>query len=301
MKHVLDLQNVRKSFGSKNAVEDLSLTVEPGTVLSLLGPNGAGKTTTVSLMLGLLKPTSGTIRLLGGDPRDARTRQRVGAMLQEVSAIERLNVRETIELFRSFYEKPLTTDKLLEIAGLHEHAKTMGTALSGGLQRRLNFALAMAGNPDVLFLDEPTVGMDVSSRTLFWEHLREFANQGKTILLTTHYLEEADAISDRVVVIANGRITADGTPGELKNALGKRFITFRAGDRTTDALLQQLPGVDRIERSGRQVRLQVSDSDAALFAIVRNGLDVQDIEVKGGGLEDVFRSLTETGEGVKAS
>lgn len=292
MSAVIQLEGVTKEFGSKKAVDHLSLQVERGTVLALLGPNGAGKTTTISMMLGLQTPTRGTVRLLGGDPREASNRQQIGAMLQDVNVIDRLTVRETIDLFRSYYEKPMSTDKLLYYAGLEDKQKARAEKLSGGQKRRLNFALALAGDPSVLFVDEPTVGMDVTARRVFWETLREFANAGRTIVLTTHYLEEADAIADRIVVISQGKLTADGTPGELKAGLGGKFVSFTAGANVTQEKLQGLPGVLEVEWSGRHVRLRTNRSDELLFAIVRMGLDVHDIEVKSGGLEDVFSALT---------
>jgi ABC-2 type transport system ATP-binding protein len=294
MAATIELEGVSKTFGSKKAVDNITLRVEQGTVLALLGPNGAGKTTTISMMLGLQHPTSGTVRLLGGDPREPQNRQRVGAMLQDVNVIDRLTVRETIELFRSYYKTPMSLEKLLNHAGLTDKQNDRAEKLSGGQKRRLNFALALAGDPAVLFVDEPTVGMDVTARRAFWETLREFANEGRTIVLTTHYLEEADAIADRIVVINQGKLTADGTPSELKTALGGKYVSFIAGGDVTHEKLQTLPGVEDIEWSGRHVRLRTKQSDQLLFAIVRGGLDVRDIEVKSGGLEDVFSVLTES-------
>ncbi|MBW7458851.1 ABC transporter ATP-binding protein, partial [Paenibacillus sepulcri] len=185
MTAAIQLDQVTKIYKGKKAVDGLSLTIEKGSVVALLGPNGAGKTTTVSMILGLHQPTSGSVKLLGGDPRDPRIRDQIGAMLQDVSVIDNLKVNETIELFRHYYEKPLPLEQLLRISGLEKEKNKMATALSGGQQRRLGFALAVAGDPEVLFLDEPTVGMDVSSRQLFWDTIRAMAGRGRTIVLTT--------------------------------------------------------------------------------------------------------------------
>jgi ABC-2 type transport system ATP-binding protein len=289
----IEMERVTKRFGGFTAVDDLTLHVAEGSVVALLGPNGAGKTTSVSMMLGLLSPTNGQVRLLGGDPRDPRNRERVGAMLQDVSVIERLRVTETIDLFRSYYAKPLDTKTLLRISGLEEKAKAYATSLSGGMKRRLNFALALAGDPQVLFIDEPTVGMDVTSRKLFWETLRDYANGGRTIVLTTHYLEEADAIADRIVVIDKGKKRADGTPGELKSSFAGNFVSFVAGAALTQAAVQELPGVEDVEWSGRHVRLRTRDSDRLLWALFEQRLDVSNIEVRSAGLDDVFAALTD--------
>jgi ABC-2 type transport system ATP-binding protein len=295
---VIHLENVTKSFGAKTAVNNLSLTVTRGSVLALLGPNGAGKSTTVSMMLGLTTPTSGTVRVLGDDPRQPKVRQRMGAMLQDVSAIDRLKVRETIDLFRSYYDNPLPTSHLLEISGLQQEANMYASKMSGGQKRRLNFALAMAGNPEILFLDEPTVGMDINSRHLFWDSLRNFATEGRTILLTTHYLEEADSIADRIVVIDRGQIVADGTPDQLKKQMGGKFVSFVAGPNLTPDALKGLVAASSIEWSGRHVRVETNDTDLLIREIMSARLDISNLEVKSGGLEDVFRALTENKGGL---
>ncbi|MEK3723948.1 ABC transporter ATP-binding protein [Paenibacillus sp. FSL H8-0034] len=291
MNSVIELQHVTKEFKGKRAVDDLSLTIHEGSVVALLGPNGAGKTTTVAMTLGLRKPTSGTIRLLGGDPQDRAVKDRIGAMLQDVHSIDGLKVGETIELFRHYYSKPMPLDRLLKISGLMEEKGKLGTALSGGQKRRLGFALALAGDPSVLFLDEPTVGMDVSSRQLFWETVKAMAGQGRTIILTTHYLDEADAIADRVIVINKGKLVADGTPEEIKASTNSKILSFTAGTGLTDERLRSLPGVMDAEWKGRRVRLYSSDTDQLIAAIVRQELDAADIEIQSVGLEEAFQAL----------
>lgn len=293
MSTVLELQNVSKDFKSKRAVDGISLTVSEGSVVALLGPNGAGKSTTVSMMLGLITPTAGNVRLFGKNPCFAQTRSQIGAMLQDVSMIDRLTVKETIELFRSYYEYPIATVKLLQVSGLEKESNQMATQLSGGQQRRLGFALALCGDPKLLFLDEPTMGMDVTSRSIFWESLRDFSKEGKTILLTTHYLEEADAIADEIVLINHGKVVAKGTPTELKASLGGNFVTFTAGPSVLDEQLRRLPSVLRVERSGHQIQIQSEHTDVLLRTLFEEKLDIKNIEVKHGGLDEVFRSLIE--------
>jgi ABC-2 type transport system ATP-binding protein len=293
MSAVIQLEHVSKAFKGKIAVDDLSLTIEQGSVVALLGPNGAGKSTTVSMMLGLQQPTNGKVRLLGGNPQDRSIRERIGAMLQEVDVIDSLKVKESIELFRHYYEKPLPLDKLLRVSGLESEKEKRTTALSGGQKRRLGFALALAGDPSVIFLDEPTVGMDVSSRQIFWETVRELASEGRTIILTTHYLEEADSIADRIVVINRGKLIADGTPSEIKSSANGKTITFTAGPNVTPDALRAISGINDVTWSGRKVKLFSDDTDAVIFALVRGNFDIKDIEIHNGGLEDAFQFLVQ--------
>ncbi|GIP24454.1 ABC transporter ATP-binding protein [Paenibacillus sp. J22TS3] len=291
MQTVITMDHVDKEYKGTSAVKDLSLTIQEGTVTALLGPNGAGKTTTVSMLLGLQKPTRGQIRILGGAPDEPQARQSVGAMLQDISVIDRLTVRETIELFRSYYAKPLALSSLLAMAGLDKEQNKFATSLSGGQKRRLDFALAMAGDPKILYLDEPTVGMDVGSRQLFWESVRAMAGKGRTIILTTHYLDEADSIADRIVVINQGKLIADGTPAQIKSAQGRRVITFTAGERLKPDALSGIPGILETVWSGRKVKLSSPDTDQLIRTLLSRDLDIRDIEISAGGLEDAFQTL----------
>ncbi|WP_274648708.1 ABC transporter ATP-binding protein [Paenibacillus humicola] len=291
MKAAIELRHVTKVYKGKKAVDDLSLTVEEGSVVALLGPNGAGKTTTVSMILGLQQPTSGEVKLLGGAPGDRGIRSRIGAMLQEVSVIDNLKVSETIRLFRSFYDNPMPLEQLLRISGLEDEKDKIASSLSGGQQRRLGFALAAAGDPEVLFLDEPTVGMDVTSRQLFWDTVRAMATRGRTIILTTHYLEEADSIADRVVVINNGRLVADGTPSQIKAETTGRIISFTAGATLTTEKLHSVPGVRDVEWNGRRVKLYSGDTDRLIAELIGRRVEMKDIEIQSGGLEEAFQSL----------
>lgn len=282
---------VRRS--TKAAVDRVSFELAQGAVVSLLGPNGAGKTTALSMMLGLSRPTTGVVQLLGRDPAVAANRQPIGAMLQQVSMPQKVSVTELLNLFRRYYRDPLDLHRLLEMAGLESTQRAEAAKLSGGQQRRLQFALAMAGNPSILFLDEPTTGMDVSSRRGFWENLRQFARQAnKTIVLTTHHLEEADAVSDRILLLRSGRIIADGTPHELKQLAGDSFVSFVAEPTVSADVLQALAGAEEVEWSGRHVRIRTRTSDAVLRTLIVQNFDIHDIQVSQGGLEDAFLSLT---------
>src|SRR6185437_813849 len=203
------LSSASKTYDDKIALRDVSLDIGPGGVVALLGPNGAGKTTTVKLLLGLAAPTSGSVTLFGGDPRRASSRQRIGAMLQVGKVPETLRVSEHIDLFRTYYPNPMPTAEIFAAAGLDGLGDRKFGDLSGGQRQRVLFALAICGDPDMLFLDEPTLGFDVETRRSFWEQIRAFVSRGRTILLTTHYMEEADALADRIVVIDHGSIIAD--------------------------------------------------------------------------------------------
>ncbi|HYC90605.1 MAG TPA: ABC transporter ATP-binding protein [Thermoanaerobaculia bacterium] len=207
---------VRKNYGDVEALKGLDLTIAPGELLALLGANGAGKTTAVRLLLGLAKPTSGTVRVFGGDPRDAATRARLGAVLQSARVPETLRVREHIELFSSYYPHPMKMADVLEAANLNGLERRKYGELSGGQQKRVLFALAICGDPDLLILDEPTVGLDVEARRALWKQIRVFIARGKSVLLTTHYLTEAEALASRVVVVHRGTVAAQGTPAEIK-------------------------------------------------------------------------------------
>src|SRR5579883_2636840 len=224
----VELKNVVKTYGKVKALNDLSLSVEPGEVVAFLGPNGAGKSTAINLMLGLRSPSSGSVTIYGGNPRRAPNRRRIGAMLQESGVPTMLSVREVVALFEHFYKYPIPTKTALEMAQLVDKADSPAGKLSGGQKQRLYFALAIVGNPDVLFLDEPTTGLDVEARRNFWDCIGNLIDCGKTIILTTHNLEEADALAKRIIVIHLGKIIAQGTPEQIKGQVGGKHIRFRA-------------------------------------------------------------------------
>lgn len=285
-----ELACVSKRYGSVAALTDVNLAAREGEVLAVLGPNGAGKTTAVSLMLGLLRPSAGRVLLFGSDPRAARNRMRVGAMLQVSGVPATLTVREHVTSFASYYPAPLATDETIALAGLEEVADRQYGRLSGGQQQRLHFALAMVGNPDLLFLDEPTTGLDVASRRAFWGRVREFLAGRRSVVLTTHYLEEADALADRVVVLGHGRVLAEGTPAQIKSRVALRRV--RITSRLSLAAVDALPGVRKAERSGADLTLLSADADATVRALLAADPDATGLEVTGAALEDAFLTLT---------
>jgi ABC-2 type transport system ATP-binding protein len=242
---VARLTGAIKRYGATAALDGLDLTLHAGEIVALLGPNGAGKSTAVRLMLGLAAPTSGMVRIFGGDPRDAMARTRVGAMLQVARMVETLRVREHLDLFRSYYPRPLAVAEIVRFAQLEGIEDRMFGQLSGGQKQRVLFALALCGDPDLIFLDEPTVGMDIEARRGLWQQIWELKARGKTVLLTKHYLEEADALADRVVVINKGRVASVGTPAEIKRISGGRRI--RCQTALSIAVLKAIDGVASVE------------------------------------------------------
>ena len=291
MTAAVELAGAHKRYGAVEALRGVDIAIQPGEVVAMLGPNGAGKTTSISLMLGLRKPTSGTARLFGLDPGDRRARSRCGVMLQESGVPSALTVREVIDLFRTYYPNPAPTDRALDMAGLQEQARVQTAKLSGGQRQRLYYALAVCGDPELLFLDEPTVGMDVEARRNFLASIKDFAAAGKTIVLTTHYLEEADELAERVVVIDRGLVIADATPREIKSRVAGKRVSF-----TTDRVLlpDELAALPHssLEIDGRRVRLLSNEPEAVLRAVFARGLAIQDLEVVGADLEEAFVTLT---------
>ena len=285
------LDRVTRTYGDTVALRDVSLDIKEGRVLAMLGPNGAGKTTAVKMLLGLASPTSGSATLFGIDPRRSAARRRTGAMLQVAKVPETLRVREHIELFRSYYPKPLSFSETIDLAGLGGIENKMFGELSGGQKQRVLFALALCGDPDMLFLDEPTLGFDVEVRRAFWKQIRAFVSRGRTILLTTHYLEEADTLADRIVVIDRGSIVADGTPAEIKSRTSARRI--RCETSTPSVVLGSLPGVTRVEVDGSRVEILASIAEPVVRELLRRDEHLSNLEVTGAGLEDAFLALTQ--------
>ncbi|ETK38106.1 ABC transporter ATP-binding protein [Microbispora sp. ATCC PTA-5024] len=285
--------DVTKSYGSVLAVDGLTLEVPAGSTVALLGPNGAGKSTSINMLLGLLRPTSGDIRVFGETPAEAVRHGSIGAMLQEGTLIPELTVAETLEFVRRLYPDPLPLEEILRLADLTDLARRRADKLSGGQTQRVRFALAVAGAPKLLLLDEPTAAMDVESRRSFWDNMRAYAAQGRTILFATHYLEEADENSDRVVVVARGRVVADGTAAEIKASVAGQAVSFRLGDQSVSGL-DGLPGITGVELQGGRVTLRTADADATIDALYRKTtLDVRDLQIHGADLEDAFLALTQ--------
>jgi ABC-2 type transport system ATP-binding protein len=259
-------------------------------VVALLGPNGAGKTTAVRLLLGLSQATTGEVEIFGGNPRDRASRMRSGAMLQVGQMPETLRVREHLRLFSSYYPHPRPLDELLAIAGLEGLQERFFGTLSGGQKQRMLFALALCGNPDLICLDEPTLGMDVEARRSMWEQVRNLTAAGKTVLLTTHYLEEADALASRIIVIQKGKVIAEGTPEELKTADSSR--TIRCTTLLAASFVSALPGVTDVEQDGGSMMVRTRTPEAVLRTMLQQDASLSGLEVRAAALEDAFLALT---------
>jgi ABC-2 type transport system ATP-binding protein len=287
---VAELRGVTRRFGKQLAVDDLRLAIPQGGVYALLGPNGAGKTTTINILLGLLRPDAGEATVLGRRPGEMQARRAIGAMLQVSGVPATLTVREHIEQFSGYYPSPLAFRDVIERAGLEGLEKRRYGKLSGGQKQRLLFALAICGNPDLLFLDEPTVGLDVEMRRRLWTVIRSLASEGRTIVLTTHYLEEADALADRVGVLCRGRLVAEGTPAEIKARVGGRIVRCRTA--LPERTLATLPGVRSVRCHRAVVELAVDAAEPLLRELLARDASLSDLEVTGVGLDDAFLSLT---------
>ncbi len=286
----VELVGVHKDFGSIRALDGVDLRIERGEAVAILGPNGAGKTTAISLMLGMRSPTTGRVRFAGMDPASRRARSLRGAMLQDSGVPSTLTVRELVDLFRSYYPAPMPAEAALSLAGLTAEARKRAAALSGGQRQRLYFALAVCGNPPVLFLDEPTVAMDVSSRIAFLDTIAAYAAAGRTVVLTTHFMEEADQVARRIVVIDRGRVIADATPAAIKSRAAGRRVRFRTPE-PNHGLLEGLP-LRALSVSGDEVRFLTDAPEPVLAELFRRGADIHDLEVRGADLEDAFLALT---------
>jgi ABC-2 type transport system ATP-binding protein len=289
------VSELTKSFkspqGPVHAVRGIDITIDVGETVALLGPNGAGKSTTIDILLGLLKPDGGTIEVLGMNPDRATAAGAVGGMLQVGGVISDLSVRELLEMMASLYPEPLAVDEVIALTRIQDLVNRKTTKLSGGQTQRLRFAVGLIANPDLLVLDEPTVAMDVEARRQFWTTMREFAGRGKTVVFATHYLEEADAYADRIILMSGGSIVADGPATEIKARVGMRTIRATLPHADVSALAA-LPGVASVETRGDGIVLSCADSDAVLRALLPAYPSARDIEVRGAALEDAFVQLT---------
>jgi len=293
----VDFVGVSRWFGDVRALDDLDLSIGIGETVALLGPNGAGKSTAIGLMLGLVAPTAGHVTTLGLDPRQAVASGRIGAMLQQAVLPTNTRVGELVEFGRGLYPNPLPAAEIVERAGLGRLVRRRTDGLSGGESQRVRFALAIAGDPDLVFLDEPTVAMDVETRRAFWADMRRSATEGRTILFATHYLDEADQVADRIVVLDHGRVVADGTGRAIRSRVSGRTIRFdltgpRDG-RPDRATLRRLPAVTDAAIVGDAVVLSSADADETVRALYGAGIPLRDLEVRSAGLEEAFLALTD--------
>ncbi|MDO0927951.1 ABC transporter ATP-binding protein [Streptomyces sp. TG1A-8] len=279
-----------KTYGAVRAVDGIDLDIAHGETVALLGRNGAGKSTTIGLLLGLYEPDAGAVELFGAGPERSVRAGRVGAMLQDARPVPRVTVGELVGFVARRYPAPMPVARALELAGIADLAGRRVDRLSGGQVQRVRFAVALAGDPALLVLDEPTAALDVTARHAFWESMRAYARRGHTVLFSTHYLQEADAHADRILVIDRGRIVADGTGEDLRRAAGGSLVSVRPAGRDPQELAL-LPGVRSVEVREGRVRLRSDDSDATVMALAR--LDaVRDLEVAPASLDDAFLALT---------
>jgi ABC-2 type transport system ATP-binding protein len=287
------LRGLTKRFGSVTAVDGLDLTVEAGEIVAFLGPNGAGKTSTIDMVLGLSRPDAGSVEVHGLPPRAAVAHGLVAAVMQTGGLLKDLTVRETVELTAALFAHTRPVDEVLERAGIADIAGRRVGKCSGGQQQRLRFAMALLPEPDLLILDEPTTGMDVEGRREFWSAIRADAARGRTVVFATHYLEEADAYADRIVLVSRGRVVADGTAAQIKAlSSGRRLTATWEEISTADAVaLRELPGVDDVELRGDTVLIAARDSDAVARHLL-TATPARDLQITSRGLEDAFIALT---------
>jgi ABC-2 type transport system ATP-binding protein len=284
-------RGLTKKYGDIAALNNVTMELRAGELLALLGPNGAGKTTLVRMLLGLASADSGRVSVFGADPRQSHVAARCGAMLQVARVPDTLKVREHLDLFSSYYPRPLPLAETFKIAGLEEFKDRPFGELSGGQKQRVLFGIAVCGNPDLLFLDEPTVGLDVEARRLMWTQIRTLISRGKTVLLTTHYLNEADALADRILVLQQGSIVAEGTPAEIKaRAIGKQI---RCVSRLTAHEIRQIRGVISVKEDRNAFELQVSVAEPVVRELLQRDSWLTDLEVTNAGLEEAFLALTQ--------
>lgn len=287
------LTGLHKSFGTIHAVRGVDLEIAPGEVVAFLGPNGAGKSTTIDMLLGLTKPDSGRVSVFGDHPVRSVQSGRVGAMLQSGGLLPEVRVRELVTMFATLHRSPLPVDIVMERAGITDIAGQKTQKLSGGQTQRVRYALALVPDPDLMVLDEPTVAMDVEVRRSFWASMREFTDAGRTVLFATHYLEEADAFADRVVVLADGAIVADGTGAQIKQSVAGRTVSAVIPGAAPEQFTE-IPGVLSAQQEASRILLHCNDSDTALRTLLDRFPSAHDIEIAAGNLEDAFLELTAT-------
>lgn len=286
---LVQFEGVGMRYGARWALEDVSLSIAEGEVVALLGPNGAGKTTAIHLMLGLIRPTTGQVTAAGGDPTDARTRRSIGAMLQEAAIPGSLRVREVVELFSSYYPRPLPMKLILERASLVGLERRFYRALSGGEKKRVQFALAICGDPRLIYLDEPTANMDVESRRALHACIRGLAADGRSVLFATHFMDEADSLASRIVLLSRGRILEDATPASLKALISLKQASCRTH---LDAeAVRAIPGVQEVERAGDRLVLRFHAEAPVARELYRLDPDLADLTIEQANLEQAFLAL----------
>jgi ABC-2 type transport system ATP-binding protein len=292
---VVTLGDVTHRFGDVTALGAVSFEINRGETVALLGPNGAGKTTATEILLGLLQPDAGVVGLFGGAPADAVARGLVGAMLQDAGLPQGVTVSELVDLIRALYPAPLSRQDALRLSDLEGVAGRRVERLSGGQRQRIRLALALAGDPELLVLDEPTAALDVAARRAFWDRVGASAAEGRTVLFATHRLEEADAVADRVLVLVGGRLVADGAPDQVKAAAtGRSAVSFTA-DGLPSEVLERLPAVESVEADRGRLTLYTTNPDVTVRALLREAPRVEDLQIIRAGMEEAFLQLTREG------
>jgi ABC-2 type transport system ATP-binding protein len=283
---VARVAGLTRRYGEVTAVDNVSFDIPAGQIIGLLGPNGAGKSTLINLFVGLRRPSAGVVELFGRDPRDMKARKRMGMTPQETGLPETALVDEIIDFVASHFANPIGRDEIKEQFQLHELGRRQAGGLSGGQKRRLAVALAFVGRPDLVFLDEPTTGLDVEGRRTLWDGIVEFHGRGGTVVLSSHYLEEVEQLAQRVIIIDQGRMVADDTVDSLRGLSGTRRVSLTIPE------LPPLPGVVSVEQDGERTHLVTGDADQLLRDLVISGAPFADVEVRAGSLEDAFLALT---------
>tara|TARA_Y100001968_G_scaffold210276_1_gene193405 strand:+ start:1286 stop:2218 length:933 start_codon:yes stop_codon:yes gene_type:complete len=291
-KPLVSINRLSKRFGKVCAVDDVTLTIQPNEVVALLGENGAGKTTTIGSVLGQLTADSGAVMVFGHPAGHWSARQQMGVMLQSAALPDNVKVIEQLQLFASYYPHSLPLEDVLKTALLTNLQQRKVQTLSGGQKQRLLFAMAIVGNPRLVILDEPTVGLDATARREFWRCIRELAARGTAVLLTTHYLEEADALSDRIIVLSKGKIVAQGVPAQIKAELGGKRIRFRSS--ASLEVIQKLLPETRVYHRGDYIEINSSAPQSQMMTLFTAGITTQDLTVSGISLEDAFLHLTQS-------
>ncbi|GAA0856649.1 ABC transporter ATP-binding protein [Aliiglaciecola litoralis] len=288
-------KDLKKSYGKVNAINGIDLHIDQAGVFAILGQNGAGKTSFIRCALGLESVTSGSLETMGNKPGSLSAKQQTGVILQDSDLPDSLTIKEQIQLFASYYPNPLSVDDTIAMCELHSFADKGYKKLSGGQKRRAQFALAIVGDPQLIFLDEPTTGLDIDARRRLWSIIREFANKGKTIVLTTHYLEEADNLADRIMVMNAGKIVADSTPEDIHKLVKGSVV--RCQTQLSIAQLQSLSGGGSVTVSGRFSEIHTEQVNNTLAQLLSLDPDLQDLTVSQPKLEDIFGQLSQTGGG----
>src|SRR5918996_6221124 len=292
---VVEFDDITRRYKDVTALDGLTYRIRRGETVALLGPNGAGKTTAAEVILGLQRPDRGAVRVYGGAPAEAISGGRVGAMLQDADLPQGVTPAELIELIRGLYPNPLSLEDVLQLSDLEGVAGRKVERLSGGQRQRVRLALALAGDPELLVLDEPTAALDVAARRGFWDRVRASAGLGRTVLFATHRLEEADQVADRVLVLVDGRLVADGTPNQMKAAaVGRSVVSFIA-DGLSAEVVGRLPAVESVEAGGKRVTLHTTDPDLTVRALLQQAPHIEDLQISSAGLEQAFLSLTSEG------